>query len=413
MDKDTVIDFSHVSKKFSKDLPHLLRYGLTDIGKSIFGFNPKSEILRPGEFWSVNDVSFKLKKGETLGIIGPNGSGKTTILKMLNGILIPDKGKIEINGRVGPLIEVGAGFHPLLTGRENIYVNGAILGMSRKEINSKFKSIIDFADIGDFIDSPVKTYSSGMFVRLGFAIAIHCNPEILLIDEILSVGDLSFQNKCLRCLADFKKDAKGLVFVGHNLEQVKTICSKVLVLYKGKLLFSGNTFKGLLHYQELSRNIRLEGLKHTDNKVEKELSSGEIDYIDSGFINNKNMEVESISMAEPLIIFLDFELKEDIKELCFYMGILDENKRICIWSVSNDNNKVIFTNKKAGKYRITVCYRNHHLMPGNYIPITAVRNGLTGETYEKLWIKKSFQIQGGILERGIINAREEWMLNKL
>ena len=162
----------------------------------------------------LKGISFKVKKGETLGIIGPNGSGKSTLLKILNGIFPPDKGTIKIRGKVGALIEVGAGFHPMLTGRENIYINGTILGMSKKEIDEKFDKIVDFADIGDFLDVPVKNYSSGMYVRLGFSIAVCCQPEILLIDEVLSVGDISFRKKCLQKIIDLKKNKEiSIIFV--------------------------------------------------------------------------------------------------------------------------------------------------------------------------------------------------------
>ena len=155
-----------------------------DIGRNLLRMGTKPDKLRKDEFWAVDDVSFELRRGETLGIIGPNGSGKSTILKMLNGIFMPDKGKIEINGRMGALIEVGAGFHPMLTGRENIYVNAAIRGMTKEDVDDKFDDIIEVADIGDFIDTPVKHYSSGMYVRLGFAVAVHCEPDVLLVDVV-------------------------------------------------------------------------------------------------------------------------------------------------------------------------------------------------------------------------------------
>jgi lipopolysaccharide transport system ATP-binding protein len=182
MNDEVAIKVDHISKKYCKSLKRSMLYGVTDIGRNTLGLSSHSEKLRRSEFWAVDDVSFEVKKGETLGLIGPNGSGKTTLLKMLNGIFWPDKGKITINGRVGALIEVGAGFHPMLTGRENVYINAAILGMTKK-VDEKFDAIIEFADIGDFIDAPVKFYSSGMFVRLGFAVAVHYEPDILLVDE--------------------------------------------------------------------------------------------------------------------------------------------------------------------------------------------------------------------------------------
>ena len=207
---DIAIKAEHVSKKFCKSLRYVMTYGAADITRDFFSIKSKTEELRDGEFWAVNDVSFELKRGETLGIIGPNGSGKSTILKMLNGIYLPDHGRLKIEGRVGALIEVGAGFHPMLTGRENIYVNGTILGLSKREIDKKFDGIVDFADIGDFLDSPVKHYSSGMFVRLGFAVAVHCEPDVLLIDEVLAVGDTEFNLKCYQKIQEIKKNSPNI-----------------------------------------------------------------------------------------------------------------------------------------------------------------------------------------------------------
>jgi len=214
-----------------------MSYGIQDIGKNLLGLSSRSNVLRNDEFWALRDIFFNVKKGETVGIVGPNGSGKTTLLKLLNGIFWPDEGKISLRGRVGALIEVGAGFHPLLTGRENIYVNAAILGMTRNEVNDKFDSIVEFADIGDFIHIPVKYYSSGMFVRLGFAIAIHCNPDILLIDEVLAVGDIAFQNKCLNKISNIAEEGdKSIIFVSHDMNAISLLCDRCLLLDKGSLI---------------------------------------------------------------------------------------------------------------------------------------------------------------------------------
>jgi lipopolysaccharide transport system ATP-binding protein len=176
-------------------------YGVYDVARDMFGLNGHSEQLRNTEFWAIDDVSFNVKRGECLGIIGPNGAGKSTLLKMLNGILLPDRGKLTMRGRVGALIELGAGFHPMLTGRENIYVNGAILGLCKSDIDRKFDEIVAFAELKDFVDSPVKFYSSGMYVRLGFAVAVHLKPDVLLIDEVLAVGDDHFRSKCTHKIA--------------------------------------------------------------------------------------------------------------------------------------------------------------------------------------------------------------------
>jgi ABC-type polysaccharide/polyol phosphate transport system ATPase subunit len=226
-------------------------YGSYDIMSDFIGIATKTDKLRQGEFWAVDEVSFELKKGDIFGIIGPNGSGKSTILKMLNGIYMPDKGKIEIRGRVGALIEIGAGFHPMLTGRENVYINGAILGMSKKEIDAKYDQIVAFSDIGDFIDAPVKHYSSGMYVRLGFSVAVHCEPDILLVDEVLAVGDAQFYNKCTNKINEIRSRGTTIVLVSHNMWLIQTMCERVLLLHQGKTVKTGDAFSAIQDYSNI------------------------------------------------------------------------------------------------------------------------------------------------------------------
>jgi len=277
MSQDIAIKVENVSKKYCKTLKRSMLYGMSDISRNMLGLSSHSEKLRKDEFLAVNDVSFEVKRGETLGIIGPNGSGKTTLLKMLNGIFWPDKGKITINGRVGALIEVGAGFHPLLSGRENIYINAAILGMTKKEVDKKFDAIVEFADIGDFLDAPVKHYSSGMYVRLGFAVAVHCEPDILLIDEVLAVGDEGFQMRCFSKLGELKKKGTTVVLVSHNMHAISTFVEKVALLNKRRLKYFDDVAEGILEYTNL-------------------------------FIGNDDSGIEKICSGDENIKFFDIEL---------------------------------------------------------------------------------------------------------
>jgi lipopolysaccharide transport system ATP-binding protein len=248
---NSVIKVDGVSKKYCQTLRHTMSYGVKDLACSFLGISQQSEQLRPGEFWAVNDVSFEVKPGETVGIVGSNGSGKSTILKMLNGIFMPDMGRIEITGRVGALIEVGAGFHPMLTGRENIYVNGAIYGMGKNEINRKFDEIVDFSGIGEFIDLPVKHYSSGMYVRLGFAIAVFSDLDIMLIDEVLAVGDIAFQHRCYEKILEFKNNEKAIVLVTHDMDAVVRHCDHSILVNQGKLLKQGTPQSVVNRYRDL------------------------------------------------------------------------------------------------------------------------------------------------------------------
>ncbi|MCG3137216.1 MAG: Vitamin B12 import ATP-binding protein BtuD [Phycisphaerae bacterium] len=207
-----------------------------------------SDELEARQFWALSDVSFSVERGQALGIIGPNGAGKSTMLKLLSSILVPTRGRMQINGRLTALIEVGAGFHPDLTGRENIYLNGAILGMSRREITRKMGEIIDFAGVADFIDTPVKRYSSGMQARLGFSVAAHMDPEILLVDEVLAVGDVQFQQKCLDKMHYFANSGRAIVFISHNLQAVAELCPQALLLMRGAVAAYGPTGQVIQHY---------------------------------------------------------------------------------------------------------------------------------------------------------------------
>jgi lipopolysaccharide transport system ATP-binding protein len=236
---DVAVCVEGVSKKFCKHLRRSMAYGILDLTKNLLGVRPDSTSLRGGEFWAVQDVSFELRRGEVLGIIGENGSGKTTLLRLLAGILPPDRGEIVSRGRVGVLVALGAGFHPHMTGRENIYLNATILGMRRKEIDEKYDQIVEFANIGDFIDAPTGTYSSGMRVRLGFAIATQFDPEILIIDEVLAVADEAFRRVSQDRIRTESEAGQSVIIVSHNMAAIRHLCSRALFMRDGRIIASG------------------------------------------------------------------------------------------------------------------------------------------------------------------------------
>ena len=411
MNDEVAIKAENVSKKFCKSLKSSMLYGVEDIIRNSLCLSSNSHLLRKDEFWAVDDVSFEVKRGETLGIIGPNGAGKTTILKLLNGIFWPDKGKITIKGKVGALISVGAGFHPMLTGRENIYLNSAILGMSRDEVNKKFDDIVEFSEIGDFLDTPVKFYSSGMFVRLGFAVAIHCKLDILLVDEVLAVGDLSFQNKSLRRLAELREKTNAVVFVSHNLEHVRNLCDRIIILDKAKIVFSGDTNEALSEYHKRTREKKLISVKnkkafHSDLHQ----SSGDIILGDTGILDESYNRTEKIRIGEPLTTFFEFETTKNFEELFFTVGIRDERNYNCIVHISDYADKIKFRNILKGKYRLIVKFITPNLVPGVYFPVIAIRNKVSNEIYERIFDLKPFVIEGNILPRGIVYTESEWNL---
>lgn len=235
-----IIQFKNVTKKYSFNKQKTFK----EFIPALLG---KQETKT--QFTALNNISFEVLPGETFGIIGPNGSGKSTILKLIANVTSPTSGEVIVNGRVSPLIELGAGFHPDLTGRENIFLNGSILGLTQKEIKHNYKSIVDFAELAEFIDQPVKHYSSGMYMRLAFAVAVHTNPQILLVDEILAVGDSTYQAKCFKKMEEFKKSGVTIIFVSHSLRSIKDFCNKAIYINQGKLIATGESKKVCLKYQ--------------------------------------------------------------------------------------------------------------------------------------------------------------------
>ncbi len=238
---ETAIKLENVSKLFRKQKQKTFKEFLP----ALLGKKGTAET-----FWALKNINLTIKKGETFGIIGPNGSGKSTLLKLMAGVTQPTEGKLTINGRIAPLIELGAGFHPELTGRENVYLNGVILGLKRNQIDKKFKEIVDFAELWEFINQPIKHYSSGMYLRLAFAVAVHTNPDILLVDEILAVGDQSFQKKCFKKMEEFKKNGITIVYVTHALDSVKDFCDRVMYLKRGEVKSLGQAEEVVKMYHD-------------------------------------------------------------------------------------------------------------------------------------------------------------------
>ncbi|MFT6828209.1 MAG: lipopolysaccharide transport system ATP-binding protein [Bacteroidia bacterium] len=253
MMSDVAISVEGISKKYV--IGHQVATSLSERVKSLLGQKPKGS---QEEFWALRDVSFEIKRGEAVGIIGKNGAGKSTLLKILSRITYPTAGRFEMNGRVSSLLEVGTGFHPELSGRENIFLNGTILGMSRREVKEKFDEIVAFSGVSKFLDTPVKHYSSGMYVRLAFAVAAHLEPEILIIDEVLAVGDAEFQKKCLGKMNEVAKQGRTVIFVSHNMGAISKLCSQSILISKGEVESIGETKKVIDQYNEAKSEMPAE-----------------------------------------------------------------------------------------------------------------------------------------------------------
>lgn len=309
---DVAIKLDHVSKKYSigKEKDGSLRGTLATI------FTKKSE--KSEDFRALKDISFEVQKGDVVGIIGKNGAGKSTLLKILSQITRPTEGRIEINGRVASLLEVGTGFHPELTGRENIFLNGTILGMTRKEVQSKFDEIVAFSGIEKFIDTPVKHYSSGMYVRLAFAVAAHLEPEILIIDEVLAVGDAEFQKKCLGKMKDVAGEGRTVLFVSHDLAAVRNLCTRGIVLKEGQMIFNGNTTEAISIYNQNQFTTKDFFNESIDKLKDYDIHSIQIK-------NEKGKSQHIFEISDKIVIDFDFYIKPHASLYSMYLCIKNTN----------------------------------------------------------------------------------------
>jgi lipopolysaccharide transport system ATP-binding protein len=350
-EKEVLVKVESLSKKFSKDLKTSLKYGVQDLFSNFKG-NRNERLLRKNEFWALKDINFELRRGECLGLIGHNGAGKSTLLKILNGLIQPDAGKVTIKGKVGALIELGAGFNPILTGRENIFNNGAVLGFSRKEIEEKLEAIIDFAEIREFIDMPVQNYSSGMKVRLGFSIAAQMEPDVLIIDEVLAVGDARFKSKCFNILENLISKC-AVIIVSHSMPQISRICTDLILMKNGVISIHdknnlGPAIEG--YFKIVGRNIKTE------------IGSGGLKIV--GFlVNGKVGESFQIEYNKNFCLDVDLEGTFEEREISLRLTFFDiEQKPVAQISSMNDGIKLI----SRRRMRIRVQLPNLSLNIGTY-----------------------------------------------
>lgn len=298
-----VISVTGVSKKFCRDLRRSLYYGVQDIAADLTGGRRHSDKLRPQEFWALKDISFELHRGQAVGLVGSNGAGKSTLLRIISGLIKPDTGQVHIRGRLAPLIALGAGFNPILTGRENIYANMSILGLTTQQIRQRFDEVVEFAEIEDAIDAPVQTYSSGMAARLGFACAIYTEPNILLVDEVLAVGDARFKAKCYRRLYELRQRGVAFILVNHNSQAILNICDTAIYLTKGALVIQGEVNTVVNHYE---RDLFLNNIERSENLLRfppknPQASSG-IDFRELFFRGGDGQPTQTLSTGEPLTL---------------------------------------------------------------------------------------------------------------
>lgn len=401
-----VIKFENVSKRYRLGSGReSLREALSGLPRRLLGQNSRNP--DPDQYiWALKDVSFEVQPGEALGIIGPNGAGKTTILKLLAGITKATSGNISVKGRVASLIELGAGFHPDLTGRENIYLNGAILGLSKREIDRKFDSIVDFSGLEKFIDTPVKRYSSGMYVRLGFAVAAHVEPDVLLVDEVLAVGDIIFQARCLSRIKEVASQGTAIAFVSHNLNMVETLCTEGILLMDGHVRSHGEPVEVVHAYKSAVDRMKLATVR-LDGEYRSRFGTGYVRITDVQLLNAKGEETSVFQTGGTMRVRAKCILERDVRPINFGVAIFRADGLYCFGAdTKNDGIQVDISDGKAavelqlqplnllqGSYQVSVSVWDEHLL-------------ILHEVHERMY---DFVIDSSMKGHGPFYLEHRWM----
>ena len=345
----------------------------------------QSRMINDSEFWALHDLNFQIPKGEVVGLIGANGSGKSTLLKILSRITEPTQGEVKIRGKVASLLEVGTGFHPELTGRENVFINGAILGMTRREVDAKFEEIVDFAGISDFIDTPIKRYSSGMTVRLGFAVAAHLDRDILIVDEVLAVGDLRFQNRCIKQMQKIANSGKTVLFVSHQMTTVENLCKSAFLLSEGKIIFHGPAPKVISKYRDRETSLHSNSLSE---RVSRE-GNGCCKLVGFEIRDTSLQKIDSLISGQTAYINLTFEvIHEQKNRMCLSLGISTKNQiRIAHLCMKTFGQSIDPTSDKTFEVRLKL--PKVELSCGTYL-VTSFLDDESGEILD--WVPDAFEI---------------------
>jgi lipopolysaccharide transport system ATP-binding protein len=396
--------------KFDQDRPGTLKELFIHCFR---GIRPKKQ------FWALRDVTFSVKPGNMLGVVGRNGSGKSTLLHLIGGVLRPDEGYISTRGRVGALIELGSGFHPELTGRENVFVYGVVAGLTRREVAGKFDSIVSFAELARFIDSPFRTYSSGMKMRLAFAVAAHTEPEVLLIDEVLSVGDIGFQQKCLHKIAELKSAGCTMVFVSHDLQTVSEVCDEALWIHFGQPAVRGEPSKVIAEYAAaMSNETRYrtpdEGpIRRTSSGLELRLNENrfgslEVEILNVRLLDTHGVEVSEIECGAPLCVQIEYHAPSPVDSPIFGITI-SSRERNDYFDMSTESSGLTLP-QLHGQGRIGLTLDRLDLKNGEYFIDVGVYERNWEYAYDYHWHVYSLTIHSKFTTKGVLIPPHQWRL---
>jgi lipopolysaccharide transport system ATP-binding protein len=369
MKKNIAIEASRLSKKYEvgyRSLNPVFRDVLSNIALAPLRILTRKRRKKKSCIWALRNINFEIKRGEVIGVIGRNGAGKSTLLKVLSRITEPTGGTVKLRGRVGSLIEVGTGFHQELTGRENIYLNGAILGMKKKEVDQKFSEIRKFSGIGKYLDTPVKRYSSGMYVRLAFSVAAHLDTEILLVDEVLSVGDASFQKKSLGKVKDVAKGGRTVLFVSHNMNAISQLCTRCLVIDSGKIVFDGLPKQAIAFYLKTQEKYFGERVFRKDTKKDVQIRKVKI-------LNKGKKPSAALDIGKPIEVVIEYQIRKIFPNLALTAEMLMANGSLALATEDRDlKNKMV--RRKRGIYKTSFTIPQDRINKGQYFLRILIKN---------------------------------------
>ena len=384
--------------------------GLTNF-RDLFAI--RKETLSEKYHWAVKDVNFSLRPGESLGIIGPNGAGKTTILKLLSQVTKPTSGEIRVSGRLSALIELGAGFHPDLTGRDNIYLNGTILGMKRSEIKARFDNIVAFAGIGDFLDTPVKRYSSGMYARLGFAIAAHVDPQILLVDEVLAVGDYAFQQKCYARMDELRSQGTSLILVSHNMEVVRRVCENGIVMYRGEDIFHGTSAEAVVAYSDALREAarKTQAEVPVEEGIAQRVMTFDAEIEKVTLCNDQDEIITAVKSGTLTYVDLCVRFHKEVHNPVFSLVIRTPDGRVVYDTTTRWMNILTPDFHPGDVYRIRFSL-NMFLLDGEYELGVDIASSNFSHFYDSLERALGFSVVGSSGAKGLANLEAKFSVSK-
>jgi lipopolysaccharide transport system ATP-binding protein len=400
MADDVVIRVQNVWKRYGLPMPEVVRRA-----RNRFRRGDGSSAQQEDRSWALRDINLEVHRGETVGIVGRNGAGKSTLLKVLAGVTAPTKGRVDIRGLVFPMIELNAGLHMELTGRENVRFLGSVMGFSPRDIEDRLPAIADFTDLGEWFDRPVRMYSSGMLARLGFGVAVNVESDVVLIDETFAVGDLKFQNKSLARIKEIQESGATVLLVSHSVDTLQYVAKRGIVVEQGRIVSEGTSLDAINTYEKMV--FRSDGAR-SEHRVRNRITTAEVNIYHARLYDQDGNTLTEVTEEGPFGIEVDLRLNRKLESPMFSIGLHNENGVLCKWNISMEDGYTV--PGTVDRYLVRAWYPEHHLAPGSYEVHFAARDGASFETLERIAGLIRFPVNGPVGNRGIVSGRCEWSL---